>query len=119
MLSRRIACFAAGWIACGTLLLMTLACSSPPQARRATKAISFEDADRDGLPDGAQLWSLEDRNNFRRWFTAIAEQQFYALSDAWNPDQRDCAGLVRFAYREALRRHDRAWFKSLSLSDGS
>jgi uncharacterized protein YfaT (DUF1175 family) len=39
--------------------------------------------------------------------------QFYELSKAWNEDQRDCAGLVRFAWREALRTHDRAWFKRM------
>ena len=37
--------------------------------------------------------------------------QFYRISDQWNGEQRDCAGLVRFAWREALRRHDRAWLQ--------
>jgi uncharacterized protein YfaT (DUF1175 family) len=68
------------------------------------------DSDNDGIPDGAELQSFADRESFRRWFTGIAEQQFYQLSDQWNAEQRDCAGLVRFAWREALRRHDRAWF---------
>ena len=39
--------------------------------------------------------------------------QFYNLSDQWNPEQRDCAGLVRFAWREALRPHDRPWFQRM------
>ena len=39
--------------------------------------------------------------------------QFYRISDQWNGEQRDCAGLVRFAWREALRRHDRAWFQKM------
>ena len=47
------------------------------------------------------------------WFTLIAEGQFYHLSEQWNTEQRDCAGLVRFAWREALRRHDRAWFQKM------
>lgn len=67
------------------------------------------DSDHDGIPDIVELRSYEDRENFRRWFTAIAEMQFYRLSDQWNADQRDCAGLVRFALREALRHHDRPW----------
>lgn len=70
------------------------------------------DADEDGIPDMAELRSYEDRQNFRRWFTFIAQMQYYRLSDAWNADQRDCAGLVRFAWRETLRRHDRLWFKA-------
>jgi uncharacterized protein YfaT (DUF1175 family) len=71
------------------------------------------DSDNDGVPDVAELRSFQDRDNFRRWFTAIAEIQFYQLSDQWNAEQRDCAGLVRFAMREALRRHDRAWFQKM------
>ena len=65
------------------------------------------------MPDAAELYSFDDRTNFRRWFTGIAEMQFYRLSDEWNAEQRDCAGLVRFAWREALRRHDRAWFQKM------
>jgi len=54
-----------------------------------------------------------DRENFRRWFTLIAEGQFYHLSEQWNAEQRDCAGLVRFAWRESLRHHDRAWLQKM------
>ncbi len=71
------------------------------------------DSDNDGIPDAAELQSFMDRENFRRWFTLIAEGQFYRLSDQWNAEQRDCAGLVRFAWREALRRHDRLWFQKM------
>ena len=67
------------------------------------------DADDDGIPDRAELRSYGDRENFRRWFTALAETQFYETSKQWNAEQRDCAGLVRFSWREALRTHDRAW----------
>jgi uncharacterized protein YfaT (DUF1175 family) len=71
------------------------------------------DSDNDGFPDFAELRTFEDRESFRRWFTSIAETQFYQLSDQWKKDQRDCAGLVRFAVREALRRHDRTWFQKM------
>src|SRR5918992_1872918 len=71
------------------------------------------DSDNDGIPDFAELRSFEDRESFRRWFTAIAEIQFYQLSEQWKREQRDCAGLVRFAMREALRKHDRAWFQRM------
>src|SRR5262245_60357047 len=70
------------------------------------------DSDQDGLPDSVELPGA-DRDNFRTWFTTIAEMQFYHLSDQWLPDQRDCAGLARFAWREALRRHDRVWFQRM------
>jgi uncharacterized protein YfaT (DUF1175 family) len=71
------------------------------------------DSDNDGIPDTAELQSFMDRENFRRWFTLIAEGQFYHLSEQWKPEQRDCAGLVRFAWREALRHHDRAWLQKM------
>ena len=71
------------------------------------------DSDNDGIPDAAELPSFMDRENFRRWFTFIAEGQFYELSKQWNAEQRDCAGLVRFAWREALRHHDRAWLQKM------
>ena len=79
----------------------------------ASSEATLIDSDNDGVPDVAELRSFQDRDSFRRWFTAIAEIQFYQLSDQWNAEQRDCAGLVRFAMREALRRHDRAWFQKM------
>ena len=71
------------------------------------------DSDNDGIPDFIELRSFQDRDSFRRWFTAIAETQFYQPSEQWNVEQRDCAGLARFAMREALRRHDRIWFQKM------
>lgn len=71
------------------------------------------DSDNDGIPDAVELHTFQDRDNFRRWFAAIAEMQFYQLSDQWKIEQRDCAGLARFAIREALRRHDRLWFQKM------
>ena len=80
---------------------------------RPNAETALVDADNDGIPDVAELRTFQDRESFRRWFTAIAELQFYQLSDQWKVDQRDCAGLVRFAMREALRRHDRPWFQKM------
>ena len=87
--------------------------------RREARAEYLSDEDRDGIPDRAELRTFNDRENFRRWFTAIAETQFYQLSDEWNPAQRDCAGLVRFAWREAIRAHDRAWFRRMGAAYSS
>src|SRR3989442_5146461 len=81
-------------------------------SHNASYSVSL-DSDNDGIPDAAELQSFMDRENFRRWFTLIAEGQFYRLSKEWNAEPRDCAGLVRFAWREALRRHDRSWFQRM------
>jgi hypothetical protein len=82
-------------------------------AQRKLSDSRTADTDEDGIPDSAELTSSADRENFRRWFTSIAEMQFYHLSDQWTMDQRDCAGLARFAWREALRHHDRVWFQRM------
>ncbi|HEY9402244.1 MAG TPA: DUF1175 family protein [Pyrinomonadaceae bacterium] len=88
-----------------------------PAARAAREAdthtVGSIDADDDGIPDRAELRSYGDRENFRRWFTAVAETQFYETSKQWNAEQRDCAGLVRFSWREALRTHDRPWLRRM------
>jgi uncharacterized protein len=88
--------------------------TAPPSSTPSSSTFEWTDSDGDGIPDAAELRSSDDRDSFRRWFAYIAEMQFYKSSDAWNEDQRDCAGLVRFAWREALRAHDRAWFLSIS-----
>jgi uncharacterized protein YfaT (DUF1175 family) len=86
-----------------------LAAPNPEAAAKRSKP-GLIDLDHDGFPDVAELNTFNDRENFRRWFTWVAEMQFYKLNDQWIADQRDCAGLVRFAWREALRTHDRPWF---------
>jgi len=107
--------------------LLCAACGGQSQAHAPSAPVSARsqllaetvgeiDADRDGLPDVAELRSYNDRENFRRWFTGIAEVQFYEMSAAWNAEQRDCAGLVRFAWREALRAHDRLWFQKMGAN---
>ena len=83
-----------------------------PQPAPAAPA-TWDDSDRDGLPDRGELRAHADRESFRRWFTGLAEMQFYAPSREWAASQRDCAGLVRFAWREALRPHDRAWYQRM------
>lgn len=84
-----------------------------PSLSTRTEPNKAADLDHDGLPDVTELHSFNDRENFRRWFTWVAEMQFYKPSDEWNTEQRDCAGLVRFAWREALRTHDRAWYQRM------
>lgn len=83
------------------------------KAGERPSTVNWADTDADGIPDVAELKAFSDRENFRRWLTSIAEMQFYRVSDEWNGEQRDCAGLVRFSWREALRRHDRLWLQRM------
>jgi hypothetical protein len=69
------------------------------------------DSDGDGFPDVVELSSEEDSKNFRRWFVNIAESQFYRQDDAWREEDKDCAGLIRFSFRESLKKHDTEWLK--------
>ena len=71
------------------------------------------DHDTDGMPDKVELNDRWDREAFRGWFVAIAEAQFYAPDSRWAEIHHDCAGLIRFAYKEALRRHDREWLSGV------
>lgn len=69
-----------------------------------------------GTSLAAPAWDQGDREAFRRWFVAIAEDQLERLSPAWEPGQRDCAGLLRFCFREAWGPHDEAWRERLSYT---
>jgi uncharacterized protein YfaT (DUF1175 family) len=125
-LTTRIMRACAPFAMAGIVILAGFGCGKSPQARAdraktaapsstpSLAAAVWADSDDDGIPDAAELGSSDDRDSFRRWFAYIAEMQFYKPSGAWNEDQRDCAGLVRFAWREALRGHDRIWFQSIS-----
>jgi len=75
------------------------------------------DSDQDGFPDAVELTSPADRLNFRRWFTFIAELQFYRPSERWSQVNYDCAGLVRYAFVEALKKHTLPWHRNMGLSE--
>jgi len=59
--------------------------------------------------DASALLEQGDREAFRQWFVAILERQIEGPSPAWEPAQRDCAGLLRFAFHEAWGPHTEAW----------
>ncbi len=84
------------------------------QSRRRLNILARRgDNDGDGMPDQIELNDAADRNAFRQWFVAIAEAQFYRPDSRWAKIHHDCAGLVRFAYKEALRKHDEEWLSSI------
>jgi uncharacterized protein len=88
----------------------------PPHARvAAPQRISFTDSAGDGTPDFLRLDTSYDREAFRRWFAFLAEVQYFSAASARPAEIVDCAALVRYAYREALRRHDTAWAASARL----
>jgi len=62
----------------------------------------------DGTPDFLRL-DHNDERIFRRWFTFLAEAQYFQPKEARPAEIVDCAALIRYAYREALRVHDSRW----------
>jgi hypothetical protein len=69
----------------------------------------------DGFPDSARLDSASDRENFVRWFTFLAETQYYVPSPQAQVEVQDCAALIRFACRNSLVAHSPAWREDAGL----
>ncbi len=93
----------------GTTPIGLLLDKQPMAECTLTTQPDWTDTDHDGFPNVTELTSAQDKRHFIDSFVAIADAQFYQLSDAWHEDQRDCAGLIRFAYREALKQHSDDW----------
>ncbi len=88
--------------------------------RTATSELTtyLDESDRaqDGTPDFARLDDDRDRQAFRRWFTYLAEAQYFEPATRRPAEINDCAALIRYAYREALKRHDSKWANAAQLS---
>ena len=69
----------------------------------------------DGTPDFLRLTDPSDQAAFRRWFARIAEYQALRPNNELPAEIVDCASLLRFSYREALKRHNEAWFLSTGI----
>ena len=91
--------------------------ASPPTVSSAVKAAAMTDSVKDGTPDFLRLGDPSDRRAFVGWFTFLAELQFFRAPAELPTEVSDCAALVRFAYREALRRHTGAWANQMQLPD--
>jgi hypothetical protein len=98
----------------GTTRLRFSADGLPVRQVQLITAPDYSDSFGDGTPDFLRLHDAADRAAFRRWFTLLAEAQYYrGLKLPAEID--DCAALLRFSYREALRRHDSAWASAMAL----
>ncbi|MGO9776197.1 MAG: DUF1175 family protein [Terracidiphilus sp.] len=69
----------------------------------------------DGTPDFLRLTDPADQAAFRRWFTMIAEYQAIRPRAELPAEITDCASLLRFSYREALKRHNDSWFLATGI----
>jgi hypothetical protein len=78
-------------------------------AGAANRALDWGDRFGDGTPNFLRLNDPADQAAFRRWFTLIAEYQAVRPKAEIPPEITDCASLLRFSYREALKRHNDSW----------
>jgi uncharacterized protein len=81
----------------------------PAVSAALTSTLYTADHAQDGTPDFLRLADEGDRQAFRRWFTWIAEAQFFQAPFNRPGEINDCAALIRYAYREALRPHGSGW----------
>jgi uncharacterized protein YfaT (DUF1175 family) len=82
--------------------------SQPPWGK------DLSDRNGDGIPDFLDLRD-GDGDAFRAWFTFLAETTYYQSAQERPAEVNDCAALLRFAFREALKQHDGAWASVLKL----
>jgi uncharacterized protein len=98
---------------------LTLMARSPGfQEARVSIQLRLDPTDQfgDGMPDFARLDSQEDQTAFRHWFAYLAEGTYFQKGEELPAEVNDCAALIRFAYREALRKHDAGWASHWHLS---
>ncbi len=89
--------------------------SQTVDAGRTSPVQGWSDRFGDGTPDFLRLTDPADQAAFRRWFTRIAEYQAIRPQEQLPAEITDCASLLRFSYREALKRHNEAWFLTTGM----
>ena len=81
------------------------------ERRWAIAALVFVIASTVHMTAQMRLSDASDRAAFRSWFVLLADAQFENSAG----EVTDCAALIRFAYREALRAHTPEWARRLAL----
>jgi uncharacterized protein YfaT (DUF1175 family) len=99
----------------GETTLRVAAANMAPSLVKVKGYSVMTDSVGDGTPDFLRLHDHADQQAFRVWFAFLAETQYYREQS--NREVEDCAALLRYAYKEALREHDAAWAKAVALSD--
>ncbi|HXR39648.1 MAG TPA: DUF1175 family protein [Terracidiphilus sp.] len=82
---------------------------------RVWPAFKWADRFSDGTPDFLRLTDPADQAAFRQWFTQIADYEAVRPRAEVPREITDCASLLRFSYREALKRHDDTWFAETGI----
>ncbi|MGA3159862.1 MAG: DUF1175 family protein [Terracidiphilus sp.] len=89
--------------------------SKSDEAGAGRFAQNWSDRFGDGTPDFLRLTDPADQAAFRRWFTLIAEYQAIRPRAGLPAEITDCASLLRYSYREALKLHNDSWFLATGI----
>lgn len=90
----------------------------PQHNSLATNSVApqlWTDRFNDGTPDFLRLTDPADQAAFRQWFTLIAEYQAIRPKAELPAEITDCASLLRYSYREALKQHNDSWFLTTGI----
>ncbi|HVZ19191.1 MAG TPA: DUF1175 domain-containing protein, partial [Terriglobales bacterium] len=98
----------------GNIVLQAKAPKLPTAKIIVHTALDPSDEFGDGTPDFLRL-DEADRQSFRRWFTFLAESTYVQDPKNRPTEVADCAALIRYAYREALKSHEGSWANDLHL----
>lgn len=90
-----------------------------PNTKLPGASVSSSDRFSDGTPDFVRLDSPSDQETFRRWFVLIAEYQALRPAEQIPREINDCAALLRYSYRNALRTHDSNWLREAQIEPPS
>jgi uncharacterized protein YfaT (DUF1175 family) len=82
---------------------------------RSFAPAEWQDHFGDGTADFLRLDSPADRAAFRNWFALISEFQALRPPSQIPSEVTDCSALIRYSYRNALRRHDGAWVRETGI----
>ncbi|MGB9336611.1 MAG: DUF1175 family protein [Candidatus Acidiferrales bacterium] len=86
------------------------------RAKQRSQPVLWSDRYGDGTPDFLRLDAAADRESFRRWFALIAEYQAFRQPAEVPAEISDCAALLRYSYRNALRTHDSIWTRETGIT---
>jgi uncharacterized protein len=80
---------------------------------------TWTDSFNDGTPDFLRLESPSDQAAFRQWFTLLADFEARKPKAELPAEITDCAGLLRYCYREALKKHNDSWFLETGMNEAA
>jgi uncharacterized protein len=114
-LALRIAIPVRGWVHHGMPDAYRIEKTPAHESLSRPSGLNFTDRFSDGTPDFLRLADPADQTAFRKWFTLIADYQAVRPKSEVPAEITDCASLLRYSYREALKRHDDTWFVATGI----